>query len=371
VIGSPAGYQLAVTGIRTAIGAAWHGLKVTASWATRTAGRLADKALGLVGTVSPVMAAHLTRVKAAITRPILGAARTAVLWVETAGQLIWMLATTDLVRTCTTRAALAAVTLISLHALTQGALAARIGQALPWTMDAIFTLTYPPHALAFVAGTLLIAMGAAAARLARQVRQPEPPTATAAAAAVPVAEDTEAEIVVLTDLAAIAGKVNVEVQRDGSVVVTGIPDTDTVPPDLGQVVAEIALDAAMRQIRRTLPVRPVPSRDDRRLFTKAARDAVRAEAARRRASIQLAPLGRLSSSDILIVTRGRGSSSTSTSCQRRPGLARTPRAASSRCRRTSGPCVWRGSRLWPHRLHASWCSAGAWRRRCACPWLCS
>ena len=87
------------------------------------------------------------------------------------------------------------------------------------------------------------------------------------------------EVEVLTDLTVIAGKVNVEIQRDGSVVVTGIPDT--VPEDLGQVVAEIALDAAMRQIRRTLPVRPVPSRDDRRLFTKAARDAVRAEAARR------------------------------------------------------------------------------------------
>jgi hypothetical protein len=61
-------------------------------------------------------------------------------------------------------------------------------------------------------------------------------------------------------------------------VVTGIPDA--VPEDLGQVVAEIALDAAMRQVRRTLPVRPVPSRDDRRLFAKAARDAVRAEAER-------------------------------------------------------------------------------------------
>jgi hypothetical protein len=279
VIGSPAGYQLAVTGIRTAISTMWHGLKITASWVTRTTGRLADKALRLVGAVSPVMAAHLNRARTAVTRPILGTARTAVRWVETAGHLMWMLATTDLVRTCTTRAALAAVTLISLHALTQGALAARVVQALPWTMDAIITITNPTHALAFVAGTMLIAMGVAAARLARQVRQPEPPTATAAAAAVPAAEDAEAEIVVLTDLAVIAGKVNVEVQRDGSVVVTGIPDT--VPPDLGQVVAEIALDAAMRQIRRTLPVRPVPSRDDRRLFTKAARDAVRAEAARR------------------------------------------------------------------------------------------
>ena len=90
-----------------------------------------------------------------------------------------MLATTDLVRTCTTRAALAAVTLISIHALTQGTLAARIVQALPWTMDAIITITNPTRALVFVAGTMLIAMGVAAARLARQI-QPEPPTANEA-----------------------------------------------------------------------------------------------------------------------------------------------------------------------------------------------
>jgi hypothetical protein len=84
---------------------------------------------------------------------------------------------------------------------------------------------------------------------------------------------------VRTDETVIAAKVNVEIQRDGSVVVTGI--LDTVPEDLGQVVAEIALEAAMRHIRRTLPVRPVPSSDDRRVLTKAARDAIRAEAQRR------------------------------------------------------------------------------------------
>ncbi|MCU0298534.1 MAG: hypothetical protein MUF33_08455 [Candidatus Nanopelagicales bacterium] len=280
IIGSPAGYHVALTGIRTAITSIWHGLKVTATWATRTGGKATGKAIGLIGMASPALALRLTRATTALSRPIVGAARTATVSVETAGGLIWMLATTDLVRTCTTRAALAAVTLIGIHAHTQGTLAARIVQALPWTMDAIITLTNPTRALAFVAGTMVIAMGVAAARLARQIRQPEPPTATAAAAAVPTAEDAQAEIVVLTDLAVIAGKVNLEVQRDGSVVVTGIPET--VPPDLGQAVAEIALDAAMRQVRRTLPVRPVPSRDDRRLFTKAARDAIRAEAAQRK-----------------------------------------------------------------------------------------
>jgi hypothetical protein len=79
---------------------------------------------------------------------------------------------------------------------------------------------------------------------------------------VPDLEHPDLEQEILTDLSIIAGKVNVEIQRDGSVLVTGIPDT--VPEDLGQAVAEIALDAAMRQVRRTPPVRPNPSRDDRR-----------------------------------------------------------------------------------------------------------
>ena len=87
-----------------------------------------------------------------------------------------MLATTDLVRTCTTRAAMAAVTLISVHALTQGALAAKLVAALPWTMDAVIAVTNPTRALAFVAGTMLIAMGVAAARLAKQIG-PVPPAA--------------------------------------------------------------------------------------------------------------------------------------------------------------------------------------------------
>lgn len=276
VIGSPAGYEIAITDIRTAITAVWRALKAAATWTTRIAGRVTEKAIGLIRTVSPALAGRITQVQKALTTPIVGAVRTAAVWVETAGELVWMLASTDLVRTCTTRAALAAVTMISIHALTQGTLAAKIVQALPWTMDAIITITNPTRALVFVAGTMLIAMGVAAARLARQIR-PEPPTANEGVAAV---LNTGYEAEVLTDLSIIAGKVNVEIQRDGSIVVNGIPDT--VPADLGQAVAEIALDAAMRQVRRTLPMRPNPSRDDRRLFTKAARDAIRAEAERRK-----------------------------------------------------------------------------------------
>ncbi len=149
-------------------------------------------------------------------------------------------------------------------------------------MNTVIAVTDPVGALAFVTGTAAAGMAIALVQLLRQLRtQPEDPSPAAPAMDTPRPQPVpDLDPDVLTDLAVIAGKVNVEIQRDGSVMVTGIPNT--VPEDLGQAVAEIALDAAMRHIRRTLPVRPNPSRDDRRLFTKAAREAVRAEAARRR-----------------------------------------------------------------------------------------
>ena len=84
----------------------------------------------------------------------------------------------------------------------------------------------------------------------------------------------------MTDLAEIAKTVHVIVEADGSAVVEGIPAA--VPEDLREVVASIAADAAVTHMQRTVRVRPTPSRDDWRLFTKAAREALIAEARRRR-----------------------------------------------------------------------------------------
>jgi hypothetical protein len=63
-------------------------------------------------------------------------------------------------------------------------------------------------------------------------------------------------------------------------MVEGIPAM--IPADLREVVAGIAADAAVGHVQRTLRVRPTPSRDDRRLWTKAAREALIAEAKRRK-----------------------------------------------------------------------------------------
>ncbi len=151
-------------------------------------------------------------------------------------------------------------------------------------MGAVIAATTPLRALGFVAAaTTATALGVALLRLLRTPNAPRPTHAAAAAAAVPVTlvpdGTTPDEARVLTDLGLIAATVHVQIQPDGSVTVTGIPDT--VPPDLGHAIAEIALEAATRQLERTLRIRRTPNRDDRRVLTKVARDAIRAEAARR------------------------------------------------------------------------------------------
>lgn len=80
------------------------------------------------------------------------------------------------------------------------------------------------------------------------------------------------------DWDAVAASVRIEIARDGSVTVAGIPNT--VPHEYGQIIAQVATAAALQHWRRTVKSRPTPSRDDRRLFTKAAKEAVR-ELARR------------------------------------------------------------------------------------------
>jgi hypothetical protein len=78
------------------------------------------------------------------------------------------------------------------------------------------------------------------------------------------------------DLVAVAARLTIDVAPDGSVTVNGIPDD--LPEDEARRIAEVATEAAVKQLRRILPARPVPSRDDRRLLNKVPREAVRAEA---------------------------------------------------------------------------------------------
>ncbi len=83
----------------------------------------------------------------------------------------------------------------------------------------------------------------------------------------------------LSDLEQAVRQVRVEIRADGCVAVHGIPDT--VPHEVGQALADGAQEEAERQLRRMLRIRAVPTRDDRRVVTKAAREAAAAEVRRR------------------------------------------------------------------------------------------
>ena len=160
----------------------------------------------------------------------------------------------------------------------------KIVQAAPSLMTAVVWVTNPWRTLAMVAAVALIAMGVALARLVHGSRQQEPvvddgpefdpePPAAAAQAPFTVVPDPEPIVEPLIDWDAVVASVRVEITNDGSVVVVGIPNA--VPREYGEIIARIATDAALKHWNRTRVSRPFPSRDDRRLFTKAAKEAVR------------------------------------------------------------------------------------------------
>jgi hypothetical protein len=190
------------------------------------------------------------------------------------------LARGPLVRSASTTGAKIAASVLAVHAISKGAVATKLVAALPASMDLVIAATNPWIAVAAVGVVTLAAMGIALARLLAAGNDDGPDDDGTEAVSGGVAADAEDVEGVLIDLAEIARSVHVVVQTDGSVLVEGVPAT--VPEALREVVARIAADAAVKHMQRTLRVRPTPSRDDRRLWTKAAREALVAEARRRR-----------------------------------------------------------------------------------------
>ena len=212
----------------------------------------------------------------AVARAVDGAARGA-------GELVWALAHTTLVRTAVTVAASTASAVFVVHTLTQGLLAFRLVKAMPALMTLVVWATDPWRTLALVGAVAGAAMGIALARLIRtgtrdEHWEPEPPTPAAGKKPIPPAPEPQPRptVVPMIDFEKIAASVTIEITNDGSVVVHGIPDD--VPREYGEVIARIATDAALKHWQRTRTSRPTPSRDDRRLFTKAAKEALRKHA---------------------------------------------------------------------------------------------
>ena len=290
VLATNTGYTTLTRISRAVLSTAWNGL----TRLLRGVGRAARTAVGVaplaVGFASPAGADLTLGVTQVVTETVTGLFDRLDGLVRGAGELAWGLAHTTLVRSTVTTAASMASGVFVVHSLTQGLLAVKIVQAAPSLMTAVVWATNPWRTLAMVAAVALIAMGVALARLVHGSRHEEPvvndgpefdPEPPAAATQVPftVVPDmgpimvepvmVEPEI----DWDAVVSSVRVEITNDGSVVVVGIPNA--VPREYGEVIARIATDAALKHWNRTRVSRPCPSRDDRRLFTKAAKEAVR------------------------------------------------------------------------------------------------
>lgn len=303
VLSSSSGYRAAIGAARVAAATAWGAVGTLVRATGSALAWIGSRITGAVAAVSPKAAAVLSGAAQRVAAPVRAAWQRTDLAVRTVGEVAAHLASTPLVRRATTTAARIATLLLTVHTVSKGAVAARIVRLLPASMDLVVKATNPAVALLGVLAAAGIGMAVSLVRLlAGPAGAPDDDPAGAVALR-PVADLAEGEgaspggpapgdaapdqgaapapriAEVLRDLETIAAKVRVEVKPDGSVIVHGIPGT--VPPDLGRAVAEIARDAVERHLRRILPVRPTPSRDDRRLFTKAAREAIQAEARRR------------------------------------------------------------------------------------------
>lgn len=281
LIGSEAGYQLVRHAIRTVITTTAKVLKAGLGLlgrGLRFLGRLASKAISVVSPHAAEVV-HDT-IKTWIVEPLASAATVVTTWTMNVAHALWELSDTALVKTITIRAAQAAGLLLAVHSITQGGAASRVVRALPWAMEAVLTLTNPVRALLLVTGAFVAGLAFAAFRLLDRADGPNPEQPDQAQDR--LVDPSTPSLVAQPrktaqpdyDLERIAAQVNVEVTPDGSVLVHGIPTE--LPEEIGHQVAKIAADAATARLEKVLLHRPVPNRDDRRLLTKCAREAVRA-----------------------------------------------------------------------------------------------
>lgn len=278
MLSTNAGYAALTGAVRTATRGAWTAVTAVA----RGVGKAARFGSGLVtlavGYLSAPGADFTLRLADAIADPVVGVCRRVDASVRGVGDLSWALAHTTLVRTTVTLSASVASGVFVVHTLTQGLLAVKLVKAMPWLMTAVMWATNPWRTLGLVGLGALAAMLIALARLIHSTQDdeapdPEPPAAAAGTRPVVVAPEPAPAPMPLIDWDAVAASVRIEITNDGSVVVRGIPNS--IPTEYGEVIAKIATEAALTHWRRTRTSRPCPSRDDRRLFTKSAKEAVR------------------------------------------------------------------------------------------------
>ena len=268
------GYETVIGAIKGFFRALWRGINRVGQIAGRVTSRMARMVVTAVGHVSPEAADALYGALVTARTTIHRIAARIDTVVTTVGDVLWMLLNTTVVRAVSTAVAGVSAAILVLHDATRGAFAAWLVNVLPAAHRFITWITNPWWSLAAVVASTFAAMGLALVRLLLMSHRgegsggngPDGPAAEANWSTWQESLDDEALDSLVKDL-------HVSVAPDGSVTVSGIPDW--VPVNLRNHLAKVASEAVIKQWQRTVRQRPTPSRDDRRLFTKVARDAVR------------------------------------------------------------------------------------------------
>ena len=275
VLSSKTGYASTTRGIRGLFSGIWRAITGCARFVSRIIGATAKALVTLVGYASPRAADVLYAAFSQVRVNVAAIATRVDTFVRTVGEVLWMLLNTSMVRTVSTTVAGVAAGLLVVHEATSGAVAAWIVGQIPALLKVVGWVTNPWISLAAVGLSTLGAMGLAFLRLLNAGQDaasgpdddgPDDPADASDWTRWQASIDEQA-------LESLVGGLHVSVAPDGSVSVSGIPEW--VPANLRNHLAKVAADAALKQWERTIRRRPQPNRDDRRLFTKAARDAVR------------------------------------------------------------------------------------------------
>lgn len=279
MLSSNTGYASVTRGIRGFFSGIWRGITKCVRFVGRVLGVTTKAVVTLVGHVSPTAANVLYGLFRGVSAKVEGVASRIDGVVRAVGEVLMMLLNTGMVRAVSTTVAGLAAGLLMVHEATSGALAAWIIDQVPGMLNLVRGVTNPWISLAVVVLSTAAAMGLAFLRLLNAGKPrtqgpddqgPDDPAVASDWHRWQGSIDEEA-------LESLVSGLHVSVAPDGSVSVSGIPDW--VPANLRSHLAKVAADAALKQWERTIRTRPNPNRDDRRLFTKAARDAVRGYAA--------------------------------------------------------------------------------------------
>lgn len=305
VLSTDEGYTLATQLAKTVITTTWNVCSKTVRLLGRMLRRVADLAVIAIGYTSCAAVDLAYNGVCSTAEKVEHTFNRADQAVRDFGSQVWQATRTPFVRSVATTGAGLAAAFTALRNLTEGALDRWLTCHLPskisknllgsWTGLVIVTvLTFAVIIVRVIRGWVQRRKAARAAQHGappepdKEEQEPEGPQGTDGVDEPEVVEATEepeeievvlAEIVEPEDELAeldwheLAATVTVDLSPDGSVTVNGIPDW--VPEHLREDVAHIAADAAIRQMRRTLKLRTTPNRDDRRLFTKVARQALR------------------------------------------------------------------------------------------------